>query len=205
VDGEKMSKSKGNFFTLRDLLDKGYDPLTIRYLLVSVRYRKQLNFTLEGLKDAQAALSRIKEFLFRLNTAKLKPGSNPDVAAQLTAARAEFEDSLDDDLNTSGALGAIFVFIKETNTALSEDRLQEDNRAEITQWFKVIDDRLAIIPPMEHPVQDREADEIEELVRQRHEARKSRNFALSDKIKQELVDRGVVIEDTREGTRWRRK
>ena len=205
VDGEKMAKSKGNFFTLRDLLDKGYDPLTIRYLLVSVRYRKQLNFTLEGLKDAQAALARIKEFLFRLNTAKLKPGSNPDVAAQLASARAEFEDSLDDDLNTSGALGAIFVFIKEANTALSEDRLQEDNRAEITEWFKVIDDRLAIIPRMEHPLLDREAEEIEELVRQRNEARKSRNFALSDRIKQELLDRGVVIEDTREGTRWRRK
>ena len=205
VDGEKMAKSKGNFFTLRDLLDKGYDPLTIRYLLVSVRYRKQLNFTLEGLKDAQAALARIKEFLFRLNTAKLKPGSNPDVAAQLASARAEFEDSLEDDLNTSGALGAIFVFIKEANTALSEDRLQEDNRAEITEWFKVIDDRLAIIPRMEHPLLDREAEEIEELVRQRNEARKSRNFALSDRIKQELLDRGVVIEDTREGTRWRRK
>ena len=205
VDGEKMAKSKGNFFTLRDLLDKGYDPLTIRYLLVSVRYRKQLNFTLEGLKDAQAALARIKEFLFRLNTAKLKPGSNPDVAAQLASARAKFEDSLDDDLNTSGALGAIFVFIKEANTALSEDRLQEDNRAEITEWFKVIDDRLAIIPRMEHPLLDREAEEIEELVRQRNEARKSRNFALSDRIKQELLDRGVVIEDTREGTRWRRK
>ena len=205
VDGEKMAKSKGNFFTLRDLLDKGYDPLTIRYLLVSVRYRKQLNFTLEGLKDAQAALARIKEFLFRLNTAKLKPGSDPDVAAQLASARAEFEDSLDDDLNTSGALGAIFVFIKEANTALSEDRLQEDNRAEITEWFKVIDDRLAIIPRMEHPLLDREAEEIEELVRQRNEARKSRNFALSDRIKQELLDRGVVIEDTREGTRWRRK
>jgi len=108
-------------------------------------------------------------------------------------------------LNTSGALGAIFVFIKEANTALSEDRLQEDNRAEITEWFKVIDDRLAIIPRMEHPLLDREAEEIEELVRQRNEARKSRNFALSDRIKQELLDRGVVIEDTREGTRWRRK
>src|SRR5216684_2274471 len=123
VEGEKMAKSKGNFFTLRDLLDKGYDPLTVRYLLVSVRYRKQLNFTFEGLKEARAALDRIKEFLFRVETAKLKPGNDPKVAAALVTARQEFEASLDDDLNTSGALGAIFVFINETNVALAEGHL----------------------------------------------------------------------------------
>src|SRR5882762_8855170 len=206
VDREKMAKSKGNFFTLRDLLEKGYDALTVRYLLVSVHYRKQLNFTFDGLKEAHAALDRIKEFLFRLNTAKLKPGNNPNVAAQLASAREQFEAALDDDLNTSGALGAIFVFIGESNVALAEGHLQQDNRAEITEWFKVIDERLAIIPQMEHPVQDdKEAAEIETLVRQRNEARKNRDFALSDKIRQELVDRGVLIEDTREGTRWRRR
>ena len=201
-----MAKSKGNFFTLRDLLDKGYDALTVRYLLVSVRYRKQLNFTFDGLKEARAALDRIKQFLFHLNTAKLKPGHNPNLAARLSYARDQFESALDDDLNTSGALGAIFVFISESNVALAEGQLQEGNRAEITQWFKVIDERLAIVPPMEHTVQDdKEAEEIETLVQQRNEARKNRDFALSDKIKQELLDRGVVIEDTREGTRWRRK
>src|SRR5215470_3295520 len=110
VNGEKMAKSKGNFFTLRDLLEKGYDPLTIRYLLVSVRYRKQLNFTFEGLKEARAALDRIKEFLFRLDTAKLAPGSDAQLAAALATARQEFEAALDDDLNTSGALAAIFIF-----------------------------------------------------------------------------------------------
>src|SRR2546425_4513608 len=206
VDGEKMAKSKGNFFTLRDLLDKGYDALTLRYLLVSVRYRKQLDFTFEGLKEAHAALDRIKEFLFRLNAAKLKPGNNPKVADRLAFAREQFEASLDDDLNTSGALGAIFVFIGESNVALAEGYIQEGNRAEIMDWLKVIDERLAIIPPMEHQVQDhKEAEEIEMLVRQRNEARRNRDFALSDKIRQELLDRGVVIEDTREGTRWRRK
>ena len=206
VDGEKMSKSKGNFYTLRDLLEKGYDPLAIRYLLLSMSYRKQLNFTFERLKEAQAALERIKEFLFRLRTAKVKPGRDPDVATRLAAARQEFEASLDDDLNTSGALGAIFQFIKEANEAMEAGRLGEENRAEITDWFKVIDDRLAIIPPMEHPVQhDKEVEEIEALIEQRNEARRNRNFALGDQIKQELLNRGVVIEDTREGTRWRRK
>jgi cysteinyl-tRNA synthetase len=206
VDGEKMSKSKGNFFTLRDLLEKGYDPLTIRYLLLSMSYRKQLNFTLEKLKEAQAALERIKEFLFRLEASKLKPGRDPQSAARLDAARQEFEASLDDDLNTSGALGAIFTFLKEANVALEEGRLQEENRAEIKEWFKVIDERLAIVPAMEHPVQeDKEVQEIEALIVQRNEARKSRNFALADQIKRELLNRGILIEDTREGTRWRRK
>jgi cysteinyl-tRNA synthetase len=205
VGGEKMAKSKGNFFTLRDLLDKGYDPLTIRYLLVSVRYRKQLNFSFEGLKEARAALDRIKEFLFRLKTSKLKPGNDPKLAAALATARQDFEASLDDDLNTSGALGAIFIFIGEANVAMAEERLFEDNRAEIQAWFKVIDDRLAIVPSMEHAVQDKDAEEIEGLVAARNDARKNRNFALSDKIRQELLDRGIVIEDTREGTKWRRK
>ena len=206
VEGEKMAKSKGNFFTLRDLLDKGYDPLTVRYLLVSVRYRKQLNFTFDGLKEARAALDRIKEFLFRLETAKLKPGNDPKATAALAEARNAFEASLDDDLNTSGALGAVFIFIGEANIALAEGRLGEENRSEIQAWFKGIDERLAIIPPMEHAVHnDKEDAEIELLVAQRNEARRSRNFPLSDEIRQQLLDRGVVIEDTREGTRWRRK
>jgi cysteinyl-tRNA synthetase len=206
VDGEKMSKSKGNFYTLRDLLGKGYEPLTIRYLLLSMSYRKQLNFTFEKLKDSQATLDRIKEFLFRLRTAKLKSGRDPDLAARLAAARQEFEASLDDDLNTSGALGAIFVFIREANEAMEAGRPGDENRAEITDWFKVIDDRLAIIPAMEHPVQgDKEVEEIEVLIQQRNEARRNRNYALGDRIKQELLNRGIVIEDTREGTRWRRR
>src|SRR5437016_14635105 len=103
-----MAKSKGNFFTLRDLFDKGYDALTVRYLLVSVRYRKQLNFTFDGLKEAHVALDRIKQFLFRLNTARLKPGHNPNLAARLSYAREQFESAPDDDWNTGGAPGASF-------------------------------------------------------------------------------------------------
>jgi len=203
VEGEKMAKSKGNFFTLRDLVEKGYEPLAIRYLLVSVRYRKQLNFTFDGLKEAKAALDRIKEFIFRLTMAKLRPGSNPTLAAAITAARDQFEGSLDDDLNTSGALGAFFVLIGECNIAMAAGNLQEDNRGEIVKWIEIVDERLAIIPPMEHLVQGDEV--IEALVAQRNEARRNRDFALSDKIRQELLDRGVLIEDMREGTRWRRK
>ncbi len=209
VDGEKMAKSKGNFFTLRDLFEKGYDPLTIRYLLVSVRYRKQLNFTFDGLREAKAALDRIKEFVFRLSTARLKPGRNGKIAAAAEAARTAFEAALDDDLNTSGALGALFILIGECNVALTAGELQEDNRAEILDWLKIVDERLAIVPPMEHAVQDEktagEAQEIEALVQKRNEARRNRDFALSDQIRQQLSDRGILIEDTREGTKWRRK
>ena len=206
VDGEKMAKSKGNFFTLRDLLDKGYDPLAIRYLLVSVRYRKQLNFTFDGLREATAALDRIKEFVFRLKGVRLKPGSNAKVAAAIAQAREQFEAALDDDLNTSAALAALFVLIGHGNVALSEGAVQEDDRAEILKWLQVVDERLAIIPPMEDLVQDQnEVAEIESLVERRNEARRNRDFAMADKIKKELIDRGVLIEDTREGTRWRRK
>ncbi|HLH31606.1 MAG TPA: cysteine--tRNA ligase [Terriglobia bacterium] len=208
VNGEKMAKSKGNFYTLRDLLEKGYDPLTIRYLLVSVRYRKQLNFTFDGLKEAKAALDRIKEFVFRLTTAtNLKPGRNDKIHTAAATARDTFEAALDDDLNTSGALGALFILIGECNIALASGELQEDNRAEILDWMKIVDDRLAIVPPMEHLVlkDDGEVQAIEELIRKRSEAKRNRDFALSDKIRQELTDRGILIEDTREGTRWRRK
>src|SRR5215467_4368191 len=130
VNGEKMAKSKGNFFTLRDLLDKGYDPLTIRYLLVSVRYRKQLNFTFDGLKDAKAALDRVKEFVFRLSTAKLKAGRNEKVTAAVNTAHDAFEAGPDDDLNTSGSLGAPFNLNNECKKASRPGEKMEDNRAE---------------------------------------------------------------------------
>jgi len=203
VNGEKMAKSKGNFFTLRDLLDKGYDPLEIRYLLVSVRYRKQLNFTFDGLRDAKNALDRIKEFLFRLASAKLKPGRSTKVGALITAAREQFEAALDDDLNTSAALAALLVLIKESNVVLDEGTLLQDDRTEIFQFLRVVDERLAIIPPMEQLVQGDE--EIEPLIASYSEARRNRDFATSDRIRKELLDRGVLIQDTREGTRWRRK
>src|SRR5262245_60877611 len=203
VEGEKMAKSKGNFFTLRDLIEKGYDPLEIRYLLVSVRYRKQLNFTFEGLRDAKNSLDRIKGFMFRMTATNLRDGTNPKLAAAIATARDQFEVALDDDLNTSAALAALMELIKESNVALDTGELQEDDRVEINKWIDVVDERLAIIPPMEQLVQRDE--EIDALVAKINEARRNRDFATSDRIRNELRDRGVLIEDTREGTRWRRK
>jgi cysteinyl-tRNA synthetase len=203
VEGEKMAKSKGNFFTLRDLLERGYDPLAIRYLLVSVPYRKQMNFTFDGLLQAQRSLERIKEFTFRLKTANLAAGGNPDLVAANVEALAQFDNALDDDLNTAQALAAVFDFIRKSNIALSDGTVREDDRVQILEFFKKVDERLAIIPPMEELVQGDA--EIESLIAQRNEARRNRDFAMSDRIRDQLLDRGVVIEDTREGTRWRRK
>jgi cysteinyl-tRNA synthetase len=203
VEGEKMSKSKGNFYTLRDLLTLGHDPLAIRFELLRVPYRKQLNFTMDGLVGAQRALDRVKDFLFRLKSATLASGSNDAVATTIRNGREQFETGMDDDLNTAQAIGAMFELIREANIALSENRIHEEDRRDILAFFDAIDQRLAIVPPVETTVH--KDDEIEALIAQRNEARKNRDFALSDKIRQQLLERGILIEDTKEGTRWRRK
>lgn len=203
VENEKMSKSKGNFFTLRDLLERGYSAQAIRYLLLSVQYRKQLNFTMAGLEQAQRSLDRIKEFLFRLRTAKLTSGSTTELQGAVAEARKQFEAGLDDDLNTPQALGAVFDLIRAGNIALDREQMREEDRAAILAWFSEVDSRLAIVPSAEETVAKDE--EIEALIARRNEARRNRDFAASDRIRDELLSRGIVIEDTREGTKWRRK
>ena len=207
VENEKMSKSKGNFYTLRDLLEKGYRAEAIRYLLLSVQYRKQLNFTMAGLEQAQRSLDRIREFLFRLRTAKLTAGTSPKVNETVAAARTQFEAGLDDDLNTAFALASVFDLIRACNIALDKEQLREDDRTAILEWFSEVDGRLAILPIAdERGAADVESDdEIETLIKRRNDARRNRDFAAADQIRKELLDRGIVIEDTREGTKWRRK
>ena len=210
VENEKMSKSRGNFYTLRDLIAKGYDPLAIRYLLLSVQYRKQLNFTLDGLASAQRSLDRINECIFRMKSSALPVGSNAQLSEALSNAKTQFEAGLDDDLNTAQALGAIFVLIRECNNAMTEGRLLEDNRREVLEWFAVVDDRLAIIPqrsPESEQLQGSGGNNaaIEALVAQRVAARRNRDFAESDRIRQKLLELGIIVEDTREGMKWRRK
>ena len=203
VEGEKMAKSTGNFYRLRDLLDKGFDPLAIRYLLVSVPYRKQLNFTFSGLHQASQSLGRIQGFLFRLKEMSIGPGESERLVEALNTARTQFEAGLDDDLNTAQALAAVFDLIRASNTALDAGELLEDNRIAIGNWFVEVDRRLGIVPPAEEsPDLDQE---IEALIAQRTKARADRDFALADQVRQQLTDMNVIIEDTREGPRWRRK
>jgi len=204
VEGEKMSKSKGNFYTLRDLIDKGYDPQAIRYLLLSVQYRKQLNFTLDGLMSAQRSLDRIVECIYRMKSSSLPTGINPQMSEATAKAKAQFEAGLDDDLNTAQALGAVFELIRECNIAMTDGNLHEGNRSEILEWFRMVDERLAIIPSDKEKSQDNDG-RIEALVAERVEARRNRDFAASDRLRQKLLDFGVIVEDTREGMKWRRK
>ena len=145
----------------------------------------------------------MKEFLFRLQTARLEPGSNPELDGFTGAAAAAFENSLDDDLNTAQALGSVFDLIRKCNTALSDGLLKQEDRKRILQFFDDVEGRLAVVPLMETIVQGDE--EIESLIASRNEARRKGDFALADQIRQQLLDRGVVIEDTREGTKWRLK
>ena len=203
VEGQKMAKSANNFYRLRDLLGKGFEPLAIRYLLLSVPYRKQMNFTFDGLHQASQSLDRIKEFRFRLGSSRLAPEGVAAMCTTLEDCRARFEAGMDDDLNTAVALAAVFDLIKAANTALDRNELGAENRTEIEEWFKVIDQRLGIAPSSESSGSD--DTEIEELIAARNQARGEREFARADEVRTQLLDMGVVIEDTREGTRWRRK
>ena len=203
VEGQKMAKSANNFYRLRDLLEKGFEPLAIRYLLLSAPYRKQMNFTFDGLHQASQSLDRIKEFRFRLGSNQLAPEGVAAMCTTLEDCRARFEAGMDDDLNTAVALAAVFDLIKAANTALDRNELGAENRTEIEEWFKVIDQRLGIAPPPESFGSDDA--QIEELIAARNQARGERDFARADEVRTQLLDMDVVIEDTREGTRWRRK
>ncbi len=203
VEGQKMAKSANNFYRLRDLLDKGFEAGAIRYLLLSVPYRKQMNFTFDGLHQAAQSLDRIKEFLFRLRSIELVSEKQHGMSATLEACRSRFEAGMDDDLNTAVALAAVFDLIKAANTALDRNALGAENRTEIEEWFEVIDRRLGIIGTAESPGSDDA--QIEALIAARNQARAAREFSRADEVRQQLLDMGIVIEDTREGTRWRRR
>ena len=201
VEGQKMAKSAGTFYLLRDLIDKGFDPLAIRYLLVSVPYRKQLNFTFDGLHQAAQSIDRIKEFLFRLSSAQLAAGEDASAAGVLDDARSRFDAALDDDLNTAVALAAVFDLIRTVNTALEAGTVREQNRARIEAWFDEVDRRLGIV--RRASARGDQDSSVDELIAQRKEARAARDFARADEIRQQLTDMNVVIEDTKDGTRWR--
>src|SRR5262249_10301556 len=152
-----------------------------------VPYRKQLNFTMDGLAGTHRSLERIKDFLFRLKTATLEPGSDATISEGIRSAHEQFETGMDDDLNTAQALGAMFELIRDANIALSENRVRDDNRKEILALFDTINERLAIVPEVNNVGSADQ--EIEDLIARRNQARKNRDFALSDKLRQELLDR----------------
>ncbi|HVR38019.1 MAG TPA: cysteine--tRNA ligase [Thermoanaerobaculia bacterium] len=206
IDQQKMSKSLGNIYTLREIREMGYDPLALRYALLSVPHRTKLNFTTQSLEDAKNAIARIESFLLRLDELA---NSGPKDAAHLHEADDallgkfinDFEEAMDDDLNTAGALAALFTFIRDANTAIDAGNISPADAEGMRAALLKIDPVLDIFPKRDAVL---DAD-IEALIDARNAARKARNFAESDRIRDELLAKGILLEDTSAGTRWRRK
>ena len=196
-----MSKSKGNQYTLRDILEKGYDPLAVRYLLQSVHYRKQLNFTFEGVEQAQSALQRINDFLVRIREVSDEIDENRGLSGKITQARVDCEAWLDEDLNTSGALGVLFDLIKQVNVSLECREVGSANRDQILSLITDVNRVLAVFQ-VETPVL--EDQEITNMIEQREQARLQNDYQRADEIRDALVQQGITLEDTQGGTRWKR-
>ena len=214
IESQKMSKSLGNFYTLRDLLEQGHAPETIRYLLASVPYRKKLNFTFDGLKAAAKTIERLRDFELRLTSSKLRAGRNETLGERSAQAIRQFEEAMDDDLNTAEALAAIFEYVRDINTALDEGRFLEENRWDAARVLEVFDTIFDVLKPSDAPntaVRDGVGGiplsdgEIETLIAERSAAKRQRNFARADEIRNSLQEKGIVLEDTKEGIRWKRK
>jgi cysteinyl-tRNA synthetase len=201
---EKMSKSLGNTFTLREMMARGYQPDWIRYLLASVPYRKKLNFTFDALDAASSAIERLRNYKLRLETAKFPAGSNAALEARAARAVADYEAALDDDLNTAEALGAVFEFVRETNTAMDAGEFLAANVASAQDVLARFDRVFDILEPRLEAGAITDA-AVQSLVDERNAARKTRNFARADEIRKELLEKGVILEDTKDGVRWKRK
>ncbi|HEX4771764.1 MAG TPA: cysteine--tRNA ligase [Bryobacteraceae bacterium] len=206
IESQKMSKSLGNFYTLRDLLGLGYQPEAIRYVLAQVPYRKKLNFTFDGLKAAAKSVERLRDFELRLSTSKLQPGRKRELSELSEKAIQQFEDSMDDDLNTAEALAAVFEYVRAVNTALDDGEYLEENRWESARVLKIFDEIFSVLRPTAPQSPPQLPDnEIEDLVEQRKVAKRGREFKRADEIRAALLEKGVLLEDTKDGTRWKRK
>ncbi len=204
VEGQKMSKSLGNYFTLRDIVGRGYAPEAVRYLLASVPYRKTLNFTFDGLQSAKTAIERLRNFKLRLESGAFGEGTNAALEERTANAQLQFRGAMDDDLNTAEALAAMFEYVRDVNTAMDSGEMLGGNRAAALEFLGAFDGVFDVLRPS--TAEGEMADgEIEAQIQARHEAKKARNFALSDQIRQQLLERGIILEDTKSGTRWKRK
>ncbi len=206
VNAEKMSKSLGNTHTIPDMVALGYRPSAVRYLLLSAHYRKQLNFTWESLTQAEESLRRLTDFLARLDTLTAA-GSHPELAARVEEGRKAFAAAMQDDLNTAAALGAIFELVRSLNSAADAGKLGKGDVPAIRDAFEGFDRVLGVLclrraedeqPPV--PVE-----EIERLIEERRTARRRRDFGEADRIRDGLMERGVLLEDSAGGTRWKKK
>jgi cysteinyl-tRNA synthetase len=216
IDGQKMSKSLGNFYTLRDLFAKGYKPSTIRFLLLSVPYRRQLNFTEDGLTQARNSVERLRNFMVRLKTAQFAAGSNADVHALIETAERDFDAGLADDINTAIALAAVFDLVRDINTAMDRGTfLQQDAPravAAMEQFDAVLglllDDDEAKLQKLGFGASSPRlaSEQVDALIEERQAAKRRRDFQRADAIRRQLADSGIIVEDTKDGTvRWKYK
>ncbi|MFQ5817875.1 MAG: cysteine--tRNA ligase, partial [Terriglobia bacterium] len=214
VEGERMAKSKGNFFTLRDLLARGHKPSAIRYLLASVLHRTQLNFTADGLRQAAQSVDRLRNFQLRLRSEKFPPGRPDSIAERVAQAASEFDAALDDDLNTAEALAAIFNLVRDAHTAMdrgefprqaapaTEALLERFDRVfavladDDYQKLAALKDKLGVLVPVPVGPDALSDAEVEKRLEARAQARARRDFARADQIRQELAERGIIVEDT---------
>jgi cysteinyl-tRNA synthetase len=202
VDGEKMSKSKGNQYTLRELFRKKHDPLALRLLLLATHYRKMLNFTFERLGQAEASLQRMKDFIYELENRKFKKEENKDIPELIEKTRKKFIEGLSNDLNISVSLTALFEMIRRVNILMAKEKFGQKNAEELISLVYSFDKVLAILPEKEEKTLSMD---IEEKIKTREKARLEKNYELADKIRQELLELGVVLEDTKDGVRWKIK
>jgi cysteinyl-tRNA synthetase len=237
VEGQKMSKSLGNFYTVRDLILRGHKPSSIRWLLTQVPYRNQLNFTFEGLKSAASSVEKLRNFRFRLTSTQFPPGATPQMAQLADETIAKMKSALDDDLNTAEAQAAMFDMLRKTNTALDaagvgQDNFRQDDVNPLLAALEKFDEIFGVLKDDDQPkmkaildwakTEGREKEispELQELagsaqladeqvnqkLAEMEAARKARNFKTSDTLRAELTAAGIIVENTRDGVRWRRK
>ena len=201
VDGKKMAKSLGNFFTLRDIRDKGYSPKSLRYLLLSTHYRQQLNFTFESLDAAENTISGLLDFTGRLNDYDEKSDDNKDITKLAETAKDSFWSAMYDDLDTSKALEAMFNLVSAINKAMETKEFSTENAKDILAIMTDFDNVLGVLESEEIEL----TDEQKQLIDKREKARKEKNWDEADKIRDKLDKLGIVIEDTGKGIRWKKK
>jgi cysteinyl-tRNA synthetase len=204
VEGQKMSKSLGNYFTLRDILSKGYSPEAIRYLLSSVPYRKQLNFTFDGLKSAATAIDRLRNFKLRLETDRFPEGASEQFSARTATATQAFHSGMDEDLNTAEALAAVFEYVRDANSAMDAGDFRSGDAAAALTLLQLFDSVFDVLRPSTADAGLPDSD-VEALIGERTAAKKSKDFARADRIREQLLEQGIILEDTKSGIRWKRK